>query len=133
MLRITVLTVLTAAQFAVAEELVTLPTRDGVTQSFLLAVPEAAKPAAAAVLFPGGPGNIRLRRENGEIKFGAGNFLVRSRKMFVDGGVAVAVVDTPSDQPQGMDDRFRLGDKQAETVAEIVNWMLKKPHRENID
>jgi hypothetical protein len=95
-----------------AQEIVVLPTREGVTQSFLLTAPAGDKPAAAAILFPGGYGLIRLRNEGGRIRFGEGNFLVRSRQMFVEHGVATAVMDSPSDQAQGMDDWFRLGDKQ---------------------
>ena len=117
---------LLTGSLAAAQELVTLPTRDGVTQSFLLVSPTHSKPAAVAVLFPGGPGNIRLRTENGEIKFGAGNFLVRSRRFFVDGGVAVAVMDAPSDESRGMDDRFRLGDKHAADIAAAVAELKKR-------
>ena len=108
------------ASVVAAQELVTLPTRDGVTQSFLLTVPATGTPAAAAVLFAGSEGRIRLRSEKGSIRFNEGNFLVRSRQWFVDGGVVTAVVDTPSDQPQGMADWFRLGDKHAADIARVV-------------
>lgn len=114
------------ASFAAADEIVTLPTRDGVKQSFLLLAPASTKPAAVAVLFPGSAGNIQLRTENGQIKFAGGNFLVRSRKMFVDGGVAAAVVDAPSDESQGMDDGFRLGDKHAADIAIVVADLKKR-------
>jgi hypothetical protein len=127
MSRILIFTALLAAALsASAEEIVTLATRDSATQSFLLLAPEQAKPAAAAVLFPGGSGSIRLRTEDGLIKFGEGNFLVRSRQMFADGGVAVAIVDAPSDQAQGMDDRFRLGDKHAADIAAVVAELKKR-------
>src|SRR5512146_976974 len=102
-----------------AEEIVTLPTREGVTQSFLLTVP-ATPPAAVAVLFPGGGGRINLRMQNGRIRFGAGNFLVRSRRFFVEGGVATAVMDTPSDQRSGMDDYFRLGEEHTQDIRRVV-------------
>lgn len=122
----TSLSALFAIASAAAEELVTLPTRDGVTQSFLFGVPGGGKPAAAALLFPGGAGNIRLRMEKGRLRFSAGNFLVRSRQMFVDDGVAVAVMDAPSDQQQGMDDRFRLGDKHAADITAVVAEIKKR-------
>jgi hypothetical protein len=102
-----------------AEEIFTLKTRDGATQSFLLSAPPQT-PAAVAVLFPGGDGNIELHAENGSPKFRAGNFLVRSRGFFVDGGVATAVVDAPSDESRGMDDQFRLGDKHAADITAVV-------------
>jgi hypothetical protein len=108
-----------------AEEVVTLPTREGITQSFLLSVP-GQPPAAVAVLFPGGDGNIKLRLEKGQIKFAPGNFLVRSRGFFVDGGVAAAVVDAPSDEARGMDDRFRLGDEHASDIAAVVAELRKR-------
>ncbi len=118
--------VLAVTAATAAEELVTLATRAGVTQSFLLETPDAQKPPAVAVLFPGGPGSIRLRMEDGRIKFGLGNFLVRSRKMFVDGGVVAAVMDAPSDSAQGMDDWFRLGDKHATDIAAVVAELKKR-------
>jgi len=109
-----------------AQELVTLPVRDGASQSFLLLVPRDAQPVAAVVLFPGGPGSIRLRSEGGEIKFGQGNFLVRSRGLFSDRGVATVVMDAPSDQSGGMDDAFRLGDKHAADIAAVVADVKKR-------
>ncbi|HKA44211.1 MAG TPA: hypothetical protein VKF40_19665 [Burkholderiales bacterium] len=52
-----------------AQEIVTLNTRGDATQSYLLVQPGGA-PQAAAVLLPGGPGNIRLSMKGGEIRFG---------------------------------------------------------------
>jgi pimeloyl-ACP methyl ester carboxylesterase len=121
------LTALSAfASAAIAEELVTLQTREGVTQSFLLTVPADSKPVAAAILFPGSEGHIRLRNEGGQIKFAAGNFLVRSRQLFVRGGIVTAVVDTPSDQPRGMDDWFRLGDKHAADIRRVSEELKRR-------
>lgn len=117
---------LAASSVGRAQEIVVLPTRDGVTQSFLLIAPEHDKPAAAAILFPGGYGLIRLRNEGGRIRFGEGNFLVRSRQMFVERGVAAAVMDSPSDQPQGMDDWFRLGDKHAADITRVSEELKRR-------
>ncbi len=117
---------LCSAAVARAQEIVTVPTRDGVTQSFLLTAPPGDKPAAVAVLFPGSYGLIRLRSEGGRIRLGEGNFLVRSRQMFVERGVATAVMDTPSDQPQGMDDWFRLGDKHAADIARVSDELKRR-------
>lgn len=124
--RLATLAVLLAASLpALAEEIVTLATREGVTQAFLLGVP-SQPPAAVAVLFPGSYGNIDLRMENGAPKFRAGNFLVRSRHAFLDRGVATAVMDAPSDEARGMDDRFRLADKHAADVAAVVAELKKR-------
>ena len=107
-------------------ELVNLSTREGVTQSFLLVAPPSNKPAAAVVLLPGGNGAIRLRSDGGEIKFQDGNFLVRSRMSFVDGGLAAAVIDAPSDESRGMNDVFRLGEKHAADMAAVVAELKKR-------
>jgi len=117
---------LSAAAVARAQEIVTLPTRDGVTQSYLLTAPSGDKPAAAAILFPGGPGLIRLRSEGDRIRLAEGNFLVRSRQLFVERGIATAVVDAPSDQPQGMDDWFRLGDKHAADIGRVADDLMRR-------
>jgi hypothetical protein len=114
-----------ACAAALAEEIVTLKTREGVTQSFLLSVPQKAA-AAVAVLFPGGEGNIELRSENGSPRFRAGNFLVRSRELFVAGGVATATVDAPSDEARGMNDQFRLADKHVADIAAVVAEMKQR-------
>src|SRR5688572_28012777 len=107
------------AAIAAAQEIVTLATRPGATQSYLLLTPKEA-PQAAAILFPGAAGNIGLRAENAEIKFAPNNFLVRSRALFASRGVAAAVIDAPSDQSGGMEDGFRLGAVHAEDIGKVV-------------
>src|SRR5215475_1324012 len=93
------------------QEIVTLSTRPGVTQSFFLtSAPKNLQ--AIAILFPGSGGLIQLRSENGQPKFDQGNFLVRSRSEFIKRGVIAAILDAPSDQQGnwGMTDEFRRGD-----------------------
>lgn len=104
-----------------AQELVTLDTRPGVTQSyFLTRVPKDTR--AVALLFPGGGGSIRLRSEDGQIKFATGNFLVRVRDEFVRRGVVAAILDAPSDAQSGwgMTDEFRFGDAHRTDVRAIL-------------
>ena len=55
-------------------------------------------------MFPGGFGNNHFRERDGRVVLG-GNFLVRTAKHFAARGILVAVIDTPSDKAQGMDDR----------------------------
>jgi len=109
------------------QEIVTLSTRPGVTQSyFLTSVPKNL--LAVAVLFPGSGGLIQLRTENGQAKFGQGNFLVRSRAEFVKRGVAAAIIDAPSDQQAGwgMSDEFRLGDLHFSDISAVVGDLEKR-------
>ena len=108
-----------------AQDLVTLPTRDGVIQSYLLEAPSHT-PYALAVLFPGGGGHIHLRREDGEIKVNSVNFLVRSRDQFVARGIATAVMDAPSDLQSGMDDAFRSGSKHKDDVRAVVTDLNRR-------
>jgi len=111
---------LTAVNAGAAEEIITVSTRDGVTQSYLLSTPPADKPLAIAVLFPGGAGRVNLEREQGRGPIDRGNFLVRSRGLFARAGVIAAVLTAPSDQARGMEDEFRLGADHAADVGKVV-------------
>lgn len=110
---------------AAAEDIVTLPTRDAVTQSYLLSASEKGKAQAVAVLFPGGNGKTDLERETAR-KSEGGNYLVRSRGLFAANGIAAAVVDAPSDRASGMDDEFRLGAAHAEDIAKVIADLRKR-------
>lgn len=83
---------------AQAEQLVTLDTRPGVQEKYILIEPE--KPVASVILFAGGKGALGLSSFFGSpsIGWGKNNFLVRSRDLFAKAGLMVAVVDAPSDR-----------------------------------
>ena len=109
------------------QEIVTLPTRPGVTQSyFLTSIPQSLQ--ALALLFPGSGGLIQLRAENGKPRFNQGNFLVRSRAEFIKRGVAAAIIDAPSDQQSGwgMSDEFRLGNEHLSDISRIIDDLAKR-------
>jgi hypothetical protein len=109
------------------QEIITLQTRPGVTQSFFLtSLPKNFQ--AIGVLFPGSGGLINLRSENGQPKFGPNNFLVRSRSEFIKRGVAAAILDAPSDQQNGwgMTDEFRLGEAHFTDIAAVVDNLAKR-------
>lgn len=103
---------------AVCQEIVTLQTRPGVTQSFFIADRGERKFEAAAMLLIGGGGNIRLRLEDGRPRFAQGNFLPRARREFIRNGILPVILDNPSDQQagDGMSDAFR---ESAEHVVDI--------------
>jgi pimeloyl-ACP methyl ester carboxylesterase len=98
-----------------ADDLRTIPSRPGVTQSFLL-VRTAERPTAAVVLFAGGNGALHLG--TGRLGLG-GNFLVRNRARFAEHGLLVAVVDAPSDRPDGLDG-FRTTAAHADDVRAVI-------------
>lgn len=109
------------------QEIITLPTRAGVTQSyFLTSIPKNLH--AVALLFPGSGGLIQLRSENGKPRFNQGNFLVRSRSEFIKRGVAAAILDAPSDQQGGwgMGDEFRLGDAHLTDISAVMEDLVKR-------
>lgn len=72
-----------------------LPTRPEVTQRYLWLEP--AQFDATVVLLIGGNGLLNLSA-TGSMGAGAGNFLSRSRDKFLAQGLAVALVDAPSDR-----------------------------------
>jgi hypothetical protein len=111
-----------------AQEIVTLPTRPGVTQSFFIAGMGEHKPTAVALLYVGGPGVINLRVEGGQPKFGDRNFLPRSRREFIRNGILPVVLDAPSDHAAEMSDDFRTSaDHVTDTRAVIANLRKRYP------
>jgi len=105
---------------AQAPRVVDVPTRPGVTERILYLPARDAK--AAAILFAGGHGGLAIDAA-GKFGWGGGNFLVRSRTLFVDRGVAVAVIDAPSDKlPQGLGG-FRQTPEHATDVRAVVAWL----------
>jgi hypothetical protein len=110
------------AAFAQAtERVVDVPTRPGVTQRILLLAP--ARPKATVVLFPGGHGGLQIA-PNGSIGWGEGNFLVRTRKLFAEQNLAVALVDAPSDrQAPPWLGGFRQRPEHAADVKAVLAWL----------
>jgi len=97
-----------------ADELITLPTRSGVTVSYWY-MPRA-NAAATLVLLPGGAGGIGLRDGRPQ----SGNFLVRSRDLFAAVGFNVAIVGRPSDVAD-MDTGFRAGAAHMQDLERVVD------------
>ena len=114
------------ATCAGAQEMVTLNTRPGVTQSFFIASMGKEKAQAAALLFIGGGGSIKLVREGGQIKFAQGNFLPRSRREFIRNGIVPVVLDVPTDQKDGLSEAFRVGAAHAVDVLAVVAEVKKR-------
>ncbi len=108
--------------------IVTIPTRPGVTQSFFITGTGGGKPQAVAIVYTGGYGTLNLRMEGGQPKFGANNFLVRTRNDFIRNGVLPVLVDVPSDQRTGVSDEYRFSDKQiADTRAVLAEIRKRAP------
>lgn len=102
--------------------LVSIRTPRGVTQSFILIKPQ--RPVASVILLAGGHGALGLRSAT-SMKWGAGNFLVRSKERFAGHDFAVAVMDAPSDRQQGMNAVFRMGPAHAADLAAVADHLKK--------
>jgi pimeloyl-ACP methyl ester carboxylesterase len=117
----------TAAAGAEAEPqsatLVSVRTPRGAKQAFILVRPE--KPVAAVILFAGGHGALGLRSAS-SMRWGAGNFLVRTRKLFADQGLMVAVIDAPSDKQDGMNAIFRMGAAHAGDIGAVIAYLKQQ-------
>jgi Serine aminopeptidase, S33 len=111
-----------------AQEIVTLQTRPGVTQSFFVANMGKRTPQAAALLFAGGGGSINLRREGGQIRFNQGNFLPRERREFIRNGILPLLLDNATDQQagDGMSDGFRASRAHAADIRAVVAEVKKR-------
>jgi len=105
-----------SAARAADEEVRTIPTRPGVTQSFLLLRP-VGTPVAGVIIFAGGDGNLALTSAGvGQLQ---GNFLVRTRLRWAREGFLVAILDQPSDRKNGLWN-FRTTSDHAADVKQAI-------------
>jgi pimeloyl-ACP methyl ester carboxylesterase len=105
-------------------QVIDIPTRPGVTQRFLYLAP--AEPKATVVLVAGGHGGLQIA-DNGSLGWGSGNFLVRSRQLFADQHLAVAVIDAPSDrQRQPFLGGYRQRPDHLTDVKAVIAWLKQK-------
>ncbi len=108
----------------VPERVVNIQTRPEVTQRFLYLAPE--HPRAAVVLFAGGHGGLEISPK-GDLGWGKGNFLVRSRQQFTEQGLSVVVVDAPSDrQRQAFTGGFRLRPEHVADIKAVIAWLKQQ-------
>lgn len=96
--------------------------RDGYTITGLVTHAEGAKNFKYGVaLFPGHPGIMRLREEDGRPKFElGGNFLVRSRRQWLDDETLVVVVDAPGNEWASFSQQFRETPRYGADVAALL-------------
>jgi dienelactone hydrolase len=110
-----------AASAQVSQRVVDIPTRQGVTQRFVLLTPK--QPKAAVILFAGGHGGLQIK-DDGTCTWGQGNFLVRSRQLFAERDLAVAVVDAPSDrQSAPFLSGFRQKPEHVADIKAVIAWL----------
>jgi dienelactone hydrolase len=112
------------ARADVGARVVDIPTRPGVTQRLLVLAPPA--PKAAVILFAGGHGGLQIAPD-GSFGWGKGNFLIRSRQLFVDQGLLTVVIDAPSDrQSPPFLAGYRQGPEHAADVQAVIAWVRQQ-------
>jgi pimeloyl-ACP methyl ester carboxylesterase len=110
--------------WAQTQRVVDIPTRPGITQRMVVLDP--GKPKAAVVLFAGGHGGLQIS-STGSFKWGAGNFLVRTRQLFASNGLMVAVVDAPSDrQNPPYLAGYRQTPEHVSDIREVIAWIRQQ-------
>src|SRR5499425_1818415 len=132
---VAVVLVLTVGAAWAADQVIDVPTRPGVTERFLLIAPD--DPRATVVLFAGDDGGLQIAPDgklgNGSL---ASNFLVRSRQLFADQRLMVAVVDAPSDRQSLADTMreawrasfrgFRQSSEHVADIKAVIAWLRQK-------
>jgi pimeloyl-ACP methyl ester carboxylesterase len=114
-----------ASSFAqTTTQVVDLPTR-GVSERMVVISP--AEPKAAVILLAGGAGRVKIF-DNGSIR-NEGNFLVRTRSLFAQQGLAALVLDAPSDRAGGMSRDFRESADHVADLAAVIDWARTKWHK----
>ncbi|MCX7166657.1 MAG: hypothetical protein NTV11_10335 [Rhodocyclales bacterium] len=84
-------------------------------------LPEAKNFKYGIVLFPGYPSIMRLREEGGQPRFEmGGNFLIRSRRHWLDEETLVMAIDAPSDEWAGFSQQFRQEPRYGGDVAALL-------------
>lgn len=105
-------------------QVIDIPTRPHVTQRFIYLAPD--KPRAAVILLAGGHGGLQIF-PNGSLGWGEGNFLVRTRELFAQQGLAVALVDAPSDrQSAPFLGGFRQTPEHVADLRAVIAWLRDK-------
>ncbi len=114
--------------YAAMSEVVTLDTRPGVTQSFLLLEPGGA-PKDVVILFAADEGEIGFRKtaDGFEVENHGGGLTARRpmRETLRRNGFTVAVIAPPSDRTQ-LAPSFRISAEHAQDVHEVISYLRKR-------
>lgn len=121
----TTLALLSGGSAALADEVITLQPRPGVTQSTLLWTPHDASPDTVLLLMPGGPGNIGLSVKEGQAQSTRPHLFSRQREALLGGRMVVAIPDAPSDQ-KDLVQEFRISSAHATDMQAVVRALHEK-------
>ncbi len=106
---------------AATNVVLTVPRKDYSIAGLITHLPGARTFKYGIALFAGHPGILRLREEEGQIRFDlGGNFLLRSRRHWLDEETLVLTVDAPSDQWSSFSQQFREDPRYGEDVKALL-------------
>jgi pimeloyl-ACP methyl ester carboxylesterase len=112
---------LAPAYAQITQRVLDMPSRPGLTQRMIVLTPPDAK--AAVVILAGGHGGLQIAPD-GTLKWGNGNFLVRTRQQFAEQGLLVAVIDAPSDrQSPPFLNSFRQTSEHVADLKIVIAWL----------
>ena len=110
-----------------ANEVIVVPLTGRTLSALITHQPGATKFTHAIAIFPGSPGYMNLRVEDGAIKFDlSGNFLVRARRHFLEEGFITVTMDAPSDQQGSFLQAFRETPRYGEDIKGVLDAVAKK-------
>jgi hypothetical protein len=104
--------------------------RDGYTIAGLATHLAGAKTFKYGIaLFPGYPGIMKLHEQDGRPRFEmGGNFLVRTRRFWLDDETLVVVIDAPSDEWRSFSQQFRTTARYGADVKALVAEVARRFH-----
>lgn len=106
---------------ALVNEVLTVARGDYGISGLVTRRPEAGAFKYGIALFPGHPSIMKLREEGGQPRFElGGNFLIRSRRHWVDAETLVISVDAPSDEWSAFRQGFRAEPRYGADVAALL-------------
>jgi hypothetical protein len=109
---------------AEGKRLVTLRSNNGITQKFILVVPE--NPIGIVILFAGSDGRLKISNQFGSPSINglAANFLVRTYRKFARHNFIVAMVDCPDElyKPHGLTYALRGGPQHQWGVSATIEY-----------
>jgi hypothetical protein len=106
---------------AITNSVLTVAIKDYSISGLVTHLPGAKGFKYGIVLFPGAPAIMKVREESGQPRFElGGNFLIRSRRHWLDDETLVISVDAPSDQWAGFSQWFRQEPRYGAEVAALL-------------
>ena len=114
----------------VTKQIVELETRkykyDTIKQKFIFIKP--TNPVASIILFEGRGGSLDLTEKAGKpyVSYRNHTFFVRNMDLIAQHGFMIALVDAPSDMPNGMGGVYRLSDGHREDFDPIISFLKEK-------